>query len=78
MRKAYLCPHSRLVNTCEVLVVVSTEGGSVLPILSVCKVYVVLGSRLLSHVRVSVLFSQLTWLVKLVAGRKARTIQNEM
>lgn len=37
MLKAYLSPHSRLLSTCEVLVVLYSEGGDVLPILSVRK-----------------------------------------
>lgn len=67
MLKVYLCPHFRLLSESEVLEVVYTEGGRVLPILLACKVYVAPGTGLWFQVRVTVLVSQDTSPVKLVA-----------
>lgn len=78
MRKAYLCPHSRLVKVYEVLEVVFTVGGCVPPILSVCRVYSAPDTGLWSHERVSELVSQLTWPVKLVDGHRAEMIQRKV
>lgn len=78
MRKAYVCPHSRSVNVCEVSEVSCIEGGRAPLILSVCTVYAAPDTGFLSHVRVSVLVSQLTWPVKLVGGHRPGIKQREI
>ena len=78
IRKEYLCPHSKLVKVCEVLALVCTEWRIVPSALSVCKVYVAPDTGLWSHVRVSVLVSQLTWPVMLVGGHRAGMTQREV